>query len=170
MSPERVCSESGVARDQLASILLLTRKRHHKHNSSFLFELDGPTAWCAHLDRIERLYCFVVLGCIVMSENLKLSVVIPSSESDRCPESVSDIDDAISDTAILVSLEDIEREVLLKCTSRGCHAEPLTPKGCKPKFKRHKVPPPGLYPLNFSPYQMFPRQPNFHALPRCHAR
>ena len=96
-----------------------------------------------------------------------LAVVIPSSESDRSLEGNSDNE---MDTAVLVSIDDIERELLSKNAWRGCKPEQLTPKGCKSKFKRHKIPPPGLYPLNFSPYQMSPRQLNFHALPRCHAR
>jgi hypothetical protein len=102
-----------------------------------------------------------------MLHDSALVVVVPSSESDRSLEGISDNE---ADTAVLVSMNDIERELSLKNSSRGCNSEKLTPKGCKSKFKRHKIPPPGLYPLNFSPYQMSPRQLNFHALPRCHAR
>jgi hypothetical protein len=96
-----------------------------------------------------------------------LAVVIPSSESDRSLEGISDNE---TDTAVLVSIDDIERELLSKNSLRGCKLEQLTPKGCKSKFRRHKIPPPGQYPLNFSPYQMCPRQLNFHAIPRCHTR
>ena len=102
-----------------------------------------------------------------MSHFLALAVVVPSSESDRSLEGISDNE---TDSAVLVSIHDIELELSLKNSWRGLKSEQLTPKGCKSKFKRHKIPPPGLYPLNFSPYQMSPRQLNFLALPRCHAR
>jgi hypothetical protein len=106
----------------------------------------------------------------MMHGDSKLFVTIPSVEGGKGSNEILDNEGDASDSAILLTSEDIEREMDQKNSSRGCNAEPLTPKGCKTKVKRHKVPPPGQYPGNFSPYQMSPRQPNFHALPRCHAR
>ena len=106
----------------------------------------------------------------MMMDTSKLVIVVPSSDSDRCTSGASDNESGASDTAILVSTEDMEREMSTTFAARGSFTEPLTPKGCKSKFRRNKVPPAGQYPNNFCPYQMNPRQLHFNALPRCHAR